>query len=152
MAQDEMIIVSACLAGDCCRYDGGSNFHPAVCEIVDRGGGVKVCPEVQGGLPVPRPPAEIIGGDGSAVIDGKARVINREGVDVTEQYLAGAYEVLSVAEKFHVKKAVLKARSPACGFGQIYDGSFSRRLAGGNGVAAAVLARAGVEILTEHDI
>ncbi|MCK4452122.1 MAG: DUF523 domain-containing protein, partial [Anaerolineae bacterium] len=108
-------------------------------------------PEVAGGLPTPRPPAEIQGGDGGDVLEGRARVVNIEGKDVTAEFLAGARKALRVAQRWDIKEAILKARSPSCGVGPIYDGSFSGRLVEGDGVTAALLEREGIIVRNEDE-
>jgi len=141
---DAPLLVSACLLGICTRYDGDSCPHPALQTLAARGLAVPVCPEVAGGLSVPRPPAEIQSGDGNDVLDGRARVITIKGQDVTTQYLAGARAALETARRFDLRRAVLQSRSPACGVGQIYNGTFSGRLKPGDGVTAALLKREGI--------
>ena len=101
------VIVSACLAGCACRFDGGASPTGAVGRLVTEGRTVQVCPEEDGGLPTPRPPAEIVGGDGSDVLAGRARVVTNEGVDVTEEYLAGARRALEAAREAGAKVAIL---------------------------------------------
>lgn len=145
------LLVSACLLGLCTAYDGGSSPHPVLQVLAARGRVVPVCPEVAGGLPVPRPPAEIQGGDGADVLDGRARVVTNDGQDVTAQYLAGAQVALEAARGFGLRRAVLKSRSPSCGVGQIYDGTFSGRLRPGDGVTAALLKRAGIAVCKEKE-
>jgi uncharacterized protein YbbK (DUF523 family) len=112
---------------------------------------VLVCPEEDGGLGTPRPAAEIVGGDGADVLKGTARVLTKGGVDVTEEYLAGARYAVEAARAAGAESAILKARSPSCGSGCIYDGSFSRTLKGGDGVTAALLRAEGVEVFSEQD-
>ena len=144
-----MILVSACLAGINCRYDGKNSLNKAVCGLVAGGGAIPVCPEQLGGLPTPRAPAEIKAGCGAGVLDGKCRVINKEGLDVTGNFIKGAEETLKIAVMVGVKKAVLKSGSPSCGCGRIHDGTFSGRMAEGNGVAAELLIREGIEVISE---
>ena len=127
------ILISACLLGVCCRYDGASKAHPLVLALAERHTLVPVCPEQLGGLPTPRPPAERRDG----------RVVTGSG-DVTEQYRRGAEETLKLCQLLGCEAAVLKERSPSCGHGQIYDGTFSGVLTVGDGVTA--------ELLTAHDI
>ena len=151
------ILVSACLLGICTAYDGQGRAVPALVRLSAEGRVVPVCPEVAGGLPIPRAPAEIQGGDGADVLDGRARVVDVEGRDVTEAYLAGAQHVLRVArrlcalcgpwgEEVCYPTAILKSRSPSCGCGQIHDGSFSGVLVPGDGVTAALLRRNGIAV------
>ena len=136
------ILVSACLLGVCCRYDGQSKACPAALELLKHHELIPICPEQLGGLPTPRPPAEIQGN----------RVISREGVDVTTQYLQGAEEAARLYRLLHCDCAVLKARSPSCGCGEIYDGSFSGALVPGDGITAQALKRRGVRVLTEETL
>jgi len=136
------LLVSACLLGTCCKYSGGDNLCPAVLALSKSHQLLPVCPEQLGGLPTPRPPAEIRGD----------RIINREGGDVTEAFLRGARETLALAERLCCKGAVLKARSPSCGVGQIYDGSFTGTLTAGSGVTARLLREAGIPVFTEEQI
>jgi uncharacterized protein YbbK (DUF523 family) len=103
-------------------------------------------------LGTPRPPAEIVGGDGDAVLDGRARVVTRAGTDVTAAYIAGAHRALRTAVRAGVELAVLKARSPSCGANGVYDGTFSRTLTDGEGVTAALLRRNGIRVVTEEDL
>ena len=137
-----MILVSACLAGEPCRYNGRDFPCPAVTALVAAGQALVVCPEVLGGLPTPRPPAEIIAG----------RVVTVDGEDVTDAYQAGAQLALKLAKQAGCQTAILKARSPSCGCGKIYDGSFSGRLIPGDGVFAALLKTAGIVVQTEEEI
>ena len=148
----ELVLVSACLAGCECRFDGGANPSRKVGELVAQGRAIQVCPEEDGGLPTPRPPAEIVGGDGHDVLAGRARVMTRDGRDVTDIYVAGAEKALATAVAAGVKKAVLKSRSPSCGHGVIYDGTFSHTQIQGDGVAAALLTQHGIEVVTEADL
>lgn len=141
-----MILVSACLAGIPCRYDGSTLPDPEIQGLVARGIAIPICPEAAGGLPTPRPPAEISGGDGQDVLEGRARVVRQDGTDVTEAFLKGALSALSLAQKLGVKKAILKAHSPSCGVNFIYDGSFTGTLKEGMGVTAAILRREGIEL------
>ena len=146
-----MILVSGCLVGQKCRYDGTSETIGRLREMVEVGEAIPVCPEQLGGLPTPRPPQEIRGGDGAAVLAGRARVIDSEGRDVTQSFMKGAGDALVIAEDNNIKEAVLKSESPACGSGKIYDGTFSNRLRDGDGVTAALLKRHGIEVITEEE-
>lgn len=120
--------------------------------MVAEGRAVLVCPEEDGGLGTPRPAAEIVGGDGHDVLAGRARVVTRAGRDVTDAYVRGAELALEAARRAGAKTAILKARSPSCGRGCIYDGSFSRTVATGDGITAALLMQAGIEVVTEEEI
>lgn len=147
-----MIIVSACLVGIDCRYNGGSSPDSRIEELVKSGSAIPVCPEQLGGCPTPRPPAEISGGTGADVLDGKCRVAGKNGEDKTAEFIKGAEEVLKIAGLVGAKKAILKSKSPSCGCGVVYDGTFSGNLIEGNGVTAQLLLRNGIEVLTENDI
>ena len=144
-------LVSACLLGICTRYDGRCCPVPQLIQLAARGLAVPVCPEVAGGLPIPRPPAEIVGGDGQAVLDGRARVLTIEGEDVTNAFLAGARQALETAQRLGIRQAVLKEDSPSCGGRRIYDGTFSGRTVSGQGVAAALLQHNGITVLSEEE-
>ena len=138
----EKILVSACLLGLDCRYDGRSVPREDVIALSERYCLIPVCPEVLGGLPTPRVPAERIGD----------KVITQDGRDVTANYEQGAQQALRMAQMTGCTTALLKERSPSCGSGVIYDGSFSRRLTEGNGVAAEALLAAGIPVFTEAQI
>lgn len=146
------VLVSACLLGRKVRYDGGhsASGHAVLQRWNAEGRIVAFCPEVAGGLNTPRRPAEIVGGDGHAVLDGQARVVNCDGVDVTDPFIAGAHSALDAAKKAHATLAVLKSKSPSCGRRRVYDGSFSGTLTAGQGVTAALLGRHGVDVFDEH--
>ena len=131
-----MIIVSACLAGVNCNYKAKNSEDSSIVELVKEGRAVMVCPEQLGGLTTPRTPAEILNG----------RVVTKEDVDVTEAFLTGANEVLKVCEKYNCRKAILKSKSPSCGSGKIYDGSFSGTLIDGDGITARLLKEHGIEV------
>ena len=135
------ILISACLLGACCRYDGASKAHPLAALLAERNTLVPVCPEQLGGLPTPRPPAERRGG----------RVVTQSG-DVTEQYLRGAEETLKLCKLLGCEAVVLKERSPSCGRGQVYDGTFSGTLTAGDGVTAELLAAHGILVYGESQI
>lgn len=145
------VLVSACLAGCECRFDGSASTDDRVARLVAEGRAVLVCPEEDGGLGTPRPPAEIVGGDGRAVIEGRARVVTRDGTDVTAAYVAGARRALDAARASGAAMAVLKARSPSCGKGAVYDGSFSRSLRTGDGVTTALLEANGIQVIGDEE-
>jgi uncharacterized protein YbbK (DUF523 family) len=138
----ETLLVSACLLGERCRYDGGSCPAPRAAELAEKYRLVPVCPEVLGGLPVPRPPAELRGG----------RVITREGRDVTAEFRLGAERALALAVKNGARRALLKSASPSCGSGLIHDGNFAGGMTPGKGVTAALLEENGITVLTELDL
>lgn len=133
------ILVSACLLGISCRYDGKSKPHPAVLALQGQHQLIPVCGEIFGGLPTPRTPAERVGD----------RVLAEDGRDVTQEYHRGAEEVLALARRLDCKVALLKERSPSCGTGEIYDGSFTRTLTAGDGVTAELLRASGIAVFGE---
>ncbi len=147
-----MIIMSACLCGIDCKYSGKNNYNERAYELFRSGEAILVCPEQLGGLPTPRHPAEIVGGTAEDVLNGKARVMNDHGEDVTEQFIKGAEETLKIAKASGCVKAILKAKSPSCGQGKIYSGSFNGTLVEGTGVTARLLLDNGIIVLTEEDI
>lgn len=138
------ILVSACLLGACCRYDGRSNEKEAVQSLLKLPGVelVPVCPEQLGGLPTPRIPSECLGD----------RVVNREGEDVTAQFQRGAEEALKFARLYSCDLAILKEKSPSCGARAIYDGSFTRTLVPGNGRTAALLQQESIPVFGESQM
>ncbi len=147
-----MWLVSACLLGMPTAYDGEGRPVEWLIERAARGEVVPICPEVAGGLPVPRPPAEIVGGSGEDVLDGRARVVTIDGRDVTEAYLRGAEAALATARRLGIRKAILKSHSPSCGCRFIYDGTHSGRLIPGQGVTAALLRQQGIEVVSEEGL
>lgn len=144
-----MIIVSACLGGVNCKYNGGNNHNPEILELVKRGEAILICPEQLGGCPTPRSAAEVYGGTGKDVLLGKAKVINKDGKDVTDEFIKGAKEALKIAQGYGAKTAILKSGSPSCGKGRICDGSFSGKKIEGNGVTAEIFLENGIEVSTE---
>lgn len=152
LPSDGPVIVSACLAGVECTYKAEGKTRPWAVSLVAQGRAVLVCPEVAGGLPIPRPEAEIDGGDGGDVLDGRAAVRDVNGVDVTDAYRRGAQIAVVAARRSGATLAVLKARSPSCGCGAIYDGTFGEILRSGDGVAAAALKREGLKTISDEEI
>ena len=142
------ILISACLLGVNCRYDGGNSRDDNAIRNHQSEELIPVCPEEAGGLPTPRPAVEIVGGDGNDVLDGKAKVLTAEGEDKTEEFLKGAKHALELAQSQGATSVILKARSPSCGCGNIYDGTFSGTLTPGNGVTTALLKRNGIEVIS----
>ncbi|SJN12851.1 Purine nucleoside phosphorylase [Leucobacter sp. 7(1)] len=139
-------LVSSCLAGIPCRYDGNARPDAEIIAAVENGHAVPACAEQLGGLPTPRPAAEIRGGDGSDVLRGTAAVITDQGEDVTAEFIAGAEKVTELALAHGITEAVLQARSPSCGCGVVYDGSHSGELTRGDGVLAAMLTQRGITV------
>ena len=138
----EKILVSACLLGLPCRYDGKSKPCDAVIALNEKYELVPFCPEIYGGLETPRTPSERVGG----------RVIMKDGRDVTENYMRGAHSALELCKTHGIKRAILKERSPSCGSGEIYDGSFTGTLQKGNGVTADLLLESGIVVVGEAKI
>lgn len=141
---NEKVLVSACLAGARCRYDGGSKPDPEIVQAVREGRAYPACPECMGGLAPGRPPAEIQGGTGADVLSGRARVRTRDGEDITESFVRGARRFAGYAKQIHAEKVILKSGSPSCGVTRIYDGTFSGRKRDGAGVTAALLQKEGI--------
>lgn len=149
------ILISACLLGHAVRYDGKGKplHHPAIDRWREEGRLVAICPELAGGMSVPRPPAEIEGGmSGADVLCGRARVLEITGGDVTEEFVAGARRALEFAQAHGCTHALLIDGSPSCGSGFIYDGSFAGRKQAGNGVTAALLAEAGIVVRSDRQL
>jgi len=148
------LLVSACLVGQRVRYNGGTcTVDGTVLEKwAARGLVIPFCPEVAGGLPVPRPSAEIHGSGGESVLDGSGQVVTGAGADVTQAFLCGARCALEVARAAGVRVAILKEASPSCGSSSIHDGSFSGRCVPGRGVTAALLLRNGIAVFSEKEI
>ena len=137
-----MLIVSKCLAGVPCRYDGEDNLVPEIKALAESGEAVAVCPEVLGGLPTPRTPSEL---------QPDGRILNKQGEDVTAQFVSGAERAMEICRENGCTAAILKARSPSCGKGVIYDGSFAGKRVPGNGVFAQMLLDAGIPVMTEEE-
>ncbi len=149
----QKILVSRCLLGHRVRYDGGAHGPFALLERWQAEGRVvALCPEVAGGLPTPRPPAEIAGGQGAGVLDGRLPVLTVDGEDVSAAFIAGAEQALVLVERHGIRLALLKARSPSCGNRENYDGSFTGTRVAGEGVTAAALRRAGVRVFSEEQL
>jgi len=147
------VLVSRCLLGHRVRYDGGaSGPYAQLAQWQAEGRVIALCPEVAGGLPTPRAAAEIPGGQGVEVLAGKAAVITTEGEDVTEAFVSGARQALALVERHGIRLAILKANSPSCGNRLTYDGSFSGVKVEGQGVTAALLTRAGVQVFSELEL
>ena len=150
----DKILVSACLLGDRVRYDGADNAVSSAWlrRWQDEGRLVTVCPEVSGGLPIPRPPAEIQQASGAEVLDGQALILDIQGRDVSQEFILGAETALALALKYGCRYALLAARSPSCGSSQIYDGTFSGVLKPGDGTASALLKRNGIQVFNQDQI
>jgi uncharacterized protein YbbK (DUF523 family) len=141
-----MIIVSACLAGVNCRYNGKNHEDARIVQLVKEGKALPICPEQLGGLQTPRNPAEI-----KKETKDVTRVITKNGENVTEQFAIGAKETLRLCKLYNCKVAILKSLSPSCGSNQIYDGTFKKVIVEGDGLTARLLKENGIIVLTEND-
>ena len=136
------ILVSACLVGDNCKYNGGNNLNERLVEFLAAHEVAKVCPEVFGGLPTPRAPAEIQ----------KGKVMNIEGKNITKEFTLGAQKAFEIVQKENPDLIILQSRSPSCGIKQIYDGTFSGNKIPGHGLFAELCIKAGYKVLDIEDI
>lgn len=141
-----MMLISACLVGINCKYNGKNNYNEKALDLVKKGIAIPICPEQLGGLTTPRNPSEI------RIIDNKVHVIDNKNNDVTKEFEKGAYEVLKLAKNLKVDKVILKSKSPSCGIGKIYDGTFSNNLIDGNGILANLLIDNNIEVVDIEDI
>lgn len=147
-----MYIASACLCGINCKYNGGNNLNNKVMELYKKGLVIPVCPEQLGGMTTPRNVKEIYNGTGLDVLEGRAKVLSPGGEDSTENFIKGAQEVLKIAKDIGITFAIMKAKSPSCGFGKIYDGTFSKKLIAGNGVTSELLIKNGIKVIIEDEV
>lgn len=143
-----MILVSACLAGVETRHDGTHRLNEKIRALVISGEAIPLCPEVMGGRKIPREPVEITGGTGSDVLEGRARVVDKNGGDHTAEILSGVEEFVRAAKSLGVTAVILKEKSPTCGVERIYDGTFTGTLIPGGGVLAAALKREKIKTYT----
>ncbi|SCW64478.1 Uncharacterized conserved protein YbbK, DUF523 family [Paenibacillus tianmuensis] len=145
-----MILVSSCLAGLEVRYNGTHCLDNKIRQLLEDNQAITVCPELLGGFSTPREPAEIVGGSGEDVLDGKAKVVEKSGRDVTELYVKGAYATLRKAQEVDATVVILKEFSPSCGSSMIYNGEFKGKKIVGNGVTTALLRRNGIQVVSEE--
>lgn len=136
-----MYVISACLAGIDCKYNGGNNLNEEVIKLVKEGKAVLICPEQMGGLTTPRLPSEIR----------DDKVLRSDEIDVTNEYKKGANEALKIAKLVGVTKAILKTKSPSCGCGKIYDGTFSNKLIEGDGITTRLFKENGIEVIPSDE-
>lgn len=148
----DMILVSSCLAGIECRYDGKHSYVEKINKLVEENKAMIVCPELLGGFQTPREPAEIKGGTGEDVLNGDAVILTKSGEDVTDLYIKGAYKTLEIARQIQADTVILKENSPSCGSSNIYNGSFSGQKIAGNGITAALLKKEGFRVMSEHQL
>lgn len=146
-----MILISACLCGVNCKYNGGNNSSEPLLRLLEEGRAVLFCPEQAGGLATPRKPCEIVSGTSKDVLKGNARVVNVDGEDKTAEFIKGAYETLKLAQVINADFIILKGKSPSCGVGKVYDGTFSGKLVSGNGITAELLIENGFKVINEDN-
>ncbi len=144
-------LISACLAGADCTYNGNNKLRTQLLDMVRDGSALAVCPEVMGGSSIPREQCEILSGEGKDVLLGKSFVKTISGKDVTGNMISGAKKTLKLARTFGIKRAILKSKSPSCGCGLIYDGTFKGKLRRGNGVTAELLLKNKILVFTEKE-
>ena len=147
-----MYLISACLCGVNCKYNGLNNLNDKCLELLRKGEALLVCPEQLGGLNTPRIPSETLGNAKDIIELNKGKVINKEGKDVTKEFLKGAKEALKIAKEANIKKAILKESSPSCGSNFVYDGSFTGNKIKGKGITTYLLEKEGIEIISEKDL
>lgn len=153
-AEDVMMVklVSACLLGIECAWDGKSRYkNDKIINLLKDETLIPVCPEQLGGASTPRVPQEIQGFSGEYVLDGKCKVLNKFHDDVTKRFIKGAYEVLNIAKIYGINEFIAKQKSPSCGCGKVYDGTFSGKVINGDGVTTALLKRNGIKVISEED-
>ncbi len=146
-----MIMVSACLFGVDCKYNGKNNYNAEICRALENEQVVFFCPEQSGGLSSPRPACEIQGGDGLGVLEGTARVMDQHGQDLTDAFISGARNTLRMAKTLGPDLIILKSRSPSCGVGLIYDGAFNLKTRAGDGVTSALLKQNGFRVMNDEE-
>ncbi|NJO88437.1 MAG: DUF523 domain-containing protein [Chloroflexia bacterium] len=140
-----MYLISACLVGQNCRYNGSNSRIEKLVSLVSQGKAIAVCPELLGGLTVPREPCELI------TLKGEAKILTKLGADHTMAFVNGARKTLEICLNQNIKKAILQPRSPSCGFGLIYDGTFTGKLTPGNGITSELLAKNDIEVIGPDD-
>lgn len=146
-----MYLISACLCGVNCKYNGSNNYNEICDKLFTSGKAILVCPEQLGGLPTPRIPSEIIG-ESSNILNNNGSVIDKNGNDVTLQFVKGAKETLQIAKKLNIKKAILKDGSPSCGVNYIYNGNFNGSKIKGMGLTAQLLKESSIDIISELEL
>lgn len=146
-----MYLISSCLCGVNCKYSGGNNLNKKCLDLVKEGKGILVCPEQLGGLSTPRKPSEIIG-KSENILKGIDKVIDKNNIDVTKEFLKGAEETLKIANLYNIKKAILKEGSPSCGVNYVYDGSFTGKKIKGQGLTTELLIRNEIKVISDIDL
>ena len=143
-----MYLISSCLCGVNCKYSGGNNLNEKCLDLLKEGKGILICPEQLGGLPTPRLPAEIMG-KAENILTGMDKIITKNNIDVTNEFLKGAKETLRIAKLYKITKAILKEGSPSCGVNYVYDGSFTGKKIKGNGLTTEILIKNGIEVISD---
>ena len=146
-----MYLISACLCGVNCKYNGLNNYNEKCDELFKKGKAILICPEQLGGLTTPRVPSELQG-TSMEVLQGNKKILTKDGKDVTKEFVKGAREVVKIAEKLPISKAILKEGSPSCGVNFVYDGTFTGKKVKGNGITAQLLKELGIDVLSEKEI
>ena len=147
-----MYLISACLCGVNCKYNGLNNYNEICDKLFTSGKAILVCPEQLGGLPTPRIPSEIIGESSNILNNNNGSVIDKNGNYVTPQFVKGAKETLQIAKKLNIKKAILKDGSPSCGVNYIYNGNFNGSKIKGMGLTAQLLKESSIDIISELEL
>ena len=147
-----MYLISACLCGVNCKYNGLNNYNEICDKLFTSGKAILLCPEQLGGLPTPRIPSEIIGESSNILNNNNGSVIDKNGNDVTPQFVKGAKETLQIAKKLNIKKAILKDGSPSCGVHYIYNGNFNGSKIKGMGITAQLLKESSIDIISELEL
>lgn len=142
----DVVAISACLVGIPCRYDGKSKLDKNAILVFVSNKSIAICPEILGGLAIPRPACEIVGGDGNDVLNGRAKVVDKKGNDYTKEFINGARVALGIIKKLGIKKVYLKSKSPSCGLYKIHSGGFTGEIKNGSGVFAALLKREDIDL------
>lgn len=146
-----MYLISACLCGVNCKYNGRNNYSEYCDELLKSGKAILVCPEQLGGLPTPRIPSEM-NNKADEILKGKGEILAKDGRDVTEEFLKGAKEVEEIAKKLNIEVAILKDGSPSCGVNYVYDGTFTGNKIKGRGITAEILVQNGISVISENDL
>ncbi len=147
-----MYIISSCLCGVNCKYNGGNNYNKICNDLFEKGEAIIICPEQLGGLSTPRTPSELTESAIEILKDNNKKVISKEGVDVTQNFINGANEAIAIAKKLGVTTAILKDGSPSCGVNYIYDGTFTGKKIKGVGITTQIFKDNGIEVISENDI
>lgn len=146
-----MYLISACLCGVNCKYNGGNNYSKYCDDLFKSGKAILICPEQLGGLSTPRIPSEM-NDRAEEILNGKGKILARDGRDVTEEFVKGAKEVEEIAKKLNIEGAILKDGSPSCGVNYIYDGTFTGNKIKGRGITTEILIQNGISVISENDI